>query len=69
MSASVEVTSSDPTVGAITVSPLVFTGGDSYLDTAFTPLDAGTTTIAVTQPPGFTAPANRTSVVATVEPE
>jgi PKD repeat protein len=69
MSASVEVTSSDPTVGAITVSPLVFTGGDSYLDTAFTPLDAGTTTIAVTQPPGFTAPATRTSVVATVEPE
>jgi hypothetical protein len=65
---SVEVVSSDPTVGTITVSPLLFTGDDAYRQTAFTPLAAGTTTISVVQPAGFTAPIARTSVVATVEP-
>ena len=68
LSASVEVSSSDPTVGAITVSPLTFLGGDTYQQTAFTPLAEGTTTISISQPDGFTAPIGRTSVVATVEP-
>ena len=68
LSASVEVTSSAPTVGAITVSPLTFLGGDTYQQTAFTPLAEGTTTISISQPNGFTAPIGRTSVGATVEP-
>jgi hypothetical protein len=65
---SVDVTSSDPAVGAITVSPLVFTGAEAYLDTQFDPLTDGTTTISIDQPPGFVPPAGETSIVATVVP-
>jgi hypothetical protein len=65
---SVEVTSSDPSVGAITISPLVFTGADVYVDTQFDPLAVGTTTISITQPAGFLPPAGMTSIMATVEP-
>jgi hypothetical protein len=63
---SVDVMSSDPTVGVITISPLVFTGNDDYLSTAFDPIAVGTTTISITQPAGFLPPTGRTSVVATV---
>ncbi|MFW2336524.1 hypothetical protein, partial [Ilumatobacter sp.] len=65
---SVGITSSDPAVGAITVSPLVFTGADDYLDTQFDPIAVGTTTISITQPPGFLPPAGETSITATVTP-
>ena len=64
---SVEVISSDLAVGVITVSPLVFTGTDDYLTTAFDPIAVGTTTISITQPAGFLPPAGRTSIVATVD--
>jgi hypothetical protein len=67
-SLSVDVVSSDPAVGVIIVSPLVFTGGDTALNTAFDPIAVGTTTISITQPPGFTPPAGKTSVVATINP-
>lgn len=63
---SVDVMSSDPSVGVITVSPLAFTGGDEYQDTQFDPIAVGNTTISIGQPPGFLPPAGRTSVVATV---
>jgi len=49
----VPVTSSNTSVGTITSSPLMFTSGTTYLQTAFKPLAAGTTTIAVAQPAGF----------------
>ena len=67
-SPTVDVVSSDPTVGTITISPLVFTGTDDYLGTAFDPIAVGTTTISITQPPGFTPPTGKTSIVATVNP-
>jgi hypothetical protein len=63
---SVDVMSSDTTVGVITISPLVFTGNDDYLNTAFDPIAVGTTTISITQPPGFLPPAGKASIVATV---
>jgi len=50
---SVPVTSSNTSVGTITTSPLVFTSGTTYLQTAFTPGTAGTTTVALAQPAGF----------------
>jgi hypothetical protein len=68
LSFSVDVASSDPAVGVITVSPLVFTGIDDYLNTAFDPIAVGTTTISITQPAGFTPPVGETSVAATVNP-
>ena len=63
---SVDVISSDLAVGLITTSPLVFTGNDDYLNTAFDPIAVGTTTISITQPAGFLPPTGRTSIVATV---
>jgi hypothetical protein len=68
LSFSVDVLSSDPTVGLITTRPLVFTGTDDYLNTAFDPIAVGTTTISITQPAGFISPAEKSSVVATVNP-
>jgi hypothetical protein len=68
VSFSVDVISSVPSVGVITVSPLVFTGNSDYLSTAFDPIAVGTSTISITQPPGFTPPLGRTSIVATVNP-
>jgi len=47
----------------------VFIGTDDYKDTVFDPIAVGTTTISITQPAGFTPPAGKTSVVATVNPE
>jgi PKD repeat protein len=69
LSFSIDILSSDPSVGIITVSPLVFTGNDDYLYTAFDPIAVGTTIISITQPPGFTPPVGKTSIVATVNPE
>jgi hypothetical protein len=68
-SPTVDVISSDPAVGVITISPLAFTGNDGVLNTAFDPIAEGTTTISITQPAGFLPPAGKTSVVATVNPE
>ncbi|MDH3300270.1 MAG: hypothetical protein OES24_07160, partial [Acidimicrobiia bacterium] len=65
---SVDVSSSAPTVGVITISPLVFTGDLDYVNTQFDPLAVGSTTISITQPPGFLPPSGRTSIMATVEP-
>jgi hypothetical protein len=62
----VAVISSDPSVGTIVTSPVTFTGGDLTLSTEFDPVAAGTTTISITQPPGFTPVAAKTSIIATV---
>ena len=61
----VVVASSDPLVGTI-VSPLSFAGGDGTLSTIFDALLPGTTTLRVTQPAGFVAPASGTSLTVQV---
>lgn len=66
LSVDVPVTSSDTAVGTVTNSPLTFTGNISALNGSFDPLTAGTTTIAVTQPAGFSTPNNFQSIEATV---
>jgi hypothetical protein len=67
-SPSVAVASSNPTVGAIIGSPVSFNGGDSSKTVAFDPSTAGTTTISVTPPAGFSTPSNSQQIVATVNP-
>ena len=65
----VPVTSSQPAVGSITISPVNFAGGTgSERNTQFNPLTAGQTTVFITQPDGFTTPTTngRTSLLATV---
>lgn len=62
----VELTVSDPLVGTILDSPLQIAGGEAEGATKFTPARAGETTIAVSVPPGFTAPAEMASVKAIV---
>src|SRR6185312_12064766 len=58
---SVPVTSSDTSVGTITLSPVVFNAGDGYKTTSFQPSSAGTATIALgATPAGFTTPAQYT---------
>ncbi len=62
----VPVTSSDPSVGGITVSPLTFVGGDTLKDTAFDPLSTGATVLSVGVPAGFDTPSNSRLITATV---
>lgn len=62
----VPVTSSDTAVGVITTSPLSFAENVSFVNGSFDPLTAGTSTISVVQPTGFSTPSNFQSIVATV---
>jgi hypothetical protein len=66
ISVDVLVNSSNPGVGVITTSPVVFNGGTESAETQFDPLSNGNTTISVNTPAGFTTPASGTSRVATV---
>jgi hypothetical protein len=68
LSVAVPVSSSQPSVGTITVSPVVFAGGTgNNKTTQFNPLTVGTSTVSIAQPDGFTAPSDgRTSLTATV---
>lgn len=65
---SVPIVSSDPAVGAITTPlPLQIVGGTSELTQFnFLPASAGTTTLSITQPPGFLEPANLSDLPITV---
>jgi hypothetical protein len=63
---SVPVTSSDTNVGTITISPVNFAAGVTTVNTAFDPLGAGTSTLAVGTPAGFDTPANFRTITATV---
>lgn len=67
----IPVTSTDTGVGVITVSPVTLTGGSGdTANTAFDPLTAGDTTIAIDHPGDFTTPANgRLSIEASVTEE
>ena len=60
---SVEIKSSDPTVGTI-LSPVLLRG--THVRTQFTPLTPGTTIVSFTAPPGFTTPGNVTSFTVVV---
>ena len=66
LNASVTVTSSNTAVGTIIGSPAAFTGGDSFKNMSFDPAEAGTTTISVSTPDGFSIPSDFQSVTATV---
>ena len=62
----VPVTSDTPGVGVITASPLSFSGGDPFKDTAFDPVAAGTAVLTVGAPSGFSTPSNLQLITATV---
>jgi hypothetical protein len=68
LSVSVAVTSSNPAVGPITTSPLTFNGGDGSATTEFDPQTAGTSTISVGTPAGFSTSSNYQHLTATVTP-
>jgi hypothetical protein len=62
----VQVTSSNTSVGTLTPTSVVFNPGDTNQTTAFQPVGAGTTTIAVTTPDGYSTSTDYESLVATV---
>jgi hypothetical protein len=64
---SVQVTSSNTGVGTITTSPLVFNGGENYIQTTFKPYATGTTTLNIVQPSGYSTPSQYVSIPATVQ--
>jgi hypothetical protein len=69
LTASVGVTSANPAVGTIVNGTVVFSPGDSFRTTAaFDPQAAGTTTINLTQPPGFSIPSNLQQIGVVVNP-
>jgi hypothetical protein len=63
---SVGLTSSNTVVGTISTSPLTFNTGDQTMSSSFQPTSAGTSTISIVQPQGFSTPASYTSFTATV---
>jgi hypothetical protein len=68
VSITVALNSSDPSVGTI-VSPVTIPGAANQgPKTWFTPLKAGTTTVSVVTPEGYTASANATALKAIVTP-
>lgn len=63
----VSITSSNTTVGTITSSPVVFTGGSSVQTTAFRPLTNGTTNLILgIAPTGFSTPSQDQQIAVTV---
>lgn len=62
----VPVISSAPSVGTITTSPVVFTGQSDSMYASFQPVSAGSSTITLGTPSGFSTPSGRTSLIATV---
>ncbi|HEX7795014.1 MAG TPA: hypothetical protein VF456_11715, partial [Vicinamibacterales bacterium] len=62
----VSIGSSDPTVGTIIGSPISFGANDASKSAAFDPLNAGTSTISLTTPAGFSTPSNAQQITATV---
>jgi hypothetical protein len=67
VSAEVELVSSNENVGAFVTSRLTITGGSSGAGTEFKPASAGSTTLSLSVPPGFTTPpATISSIVADV---
>lgn len=65
--ANVPVSSSNTSVGTITTSPVVFNAGDQAKSTSFHPVGAGTTTLSIATPTGFSTPSGHQSISATVQ--
>jgi hypothetical protein len=65
-SVSVNVASSDTSKGTITSSPVVFSGNVGNLTTKFHPIAAGSSTISIDVPAGFTAPSKTQQAIATI---
>lgn len=65
VSVSVPLTSSNTAAGTV-ISPVTVNGGSSNASATFNPLAAGTTTVSVGTPAGFTAPADHNAVNVTV---
>jgi hypothetical protein len=65
VSVTVNLTSSDPTVGTVE-SPVTIASGSSHNMTLFTALSPGETVITVDTPAGFSRPRNAVSVPAHV---
>ncbi|MEN6521880.1 MAG: hypothetical protein ABFD46_12110 [Armatimonadota bacterium] len=63
---SVPVNSSDTQVGTITLSPLNIAAGQSSVKAQFDPVGAGSATVSIGNPEGFTTPTNKQSITATV---
>ncbi len=68
VSASVEVTNSNPEVGSLVTSKATFLGGFDTATLKFKTSMIGTTTLALSTPPGFTAPATEAKLIATFTP-
>ena len=67
ITASVNVVSSSPSIGAIIASPLTFNGGVGQVSTDFDPISGGSTTVSVsTATAGFTTPTTGASLVVTI---
>jgi len=62
-----KITNSNPDVGKLGYTSLTLSGGDSQAATNFTPAGLGSTTLAPSQPPGFSTPAEHAAVVVVVE--
>ena len=66
LTVNVPISSSDTNVGVVTTSPVVFSGNQSQINTAFDPVSAGTSVLTLTQPTGFDIPTTFQSSTATV---
>jgi hypothetical protein len=66
-SVTVRIDSSSPGVGKLGQSRLTIKGGESEAFTTFVPADEGKSTLSLVLPDGFRAPANYSSVVASVQ--
>ena len=62
MSISVNVASSNQSVGTVDPSPVLITGGSNVAGTQFQPISVGNTSITVNTPAGFSTPAQFSSV-------
>ena len=65
---SVDVTSSNTTVGTIVGSPVVYSANQSSKTVQFNPATVGTSTLAIPPPAGFSTPINLQQIIATSIP-
>lgn len=69
LTVSVPVLSSNTAAGTILGSPAVFNARDFFNQaTSFDPAAAGSSTVSITTPAGFSTPSNLQSITATVNP-
>jgi hypothetical protein len=62
---SIPVTSANTADGTILTSPVLFNAGSTTVQTAFTPVGAGTSVIALAEPAGFSTPATASYIQGT----